>query len=401
MVIAFLTLSRFTDVSERGIYSDLVRKFCKEGHHVVVISPLERKFKGKTHLKIKDNLWILKVRTLNIQKSGLIEKGIAYLLLEYQFIKAIRESLEGLKFDLILYSTPPITFSKVVKYLKNKNDAKTYLLLKDIFPQGAVDIGLLNKKSFIYKFFRRKELELYEISDYIGCMSEANVRYVIDNNSILASKEIEVNPNSIEPREFIIDEEIKFTVREKLKISPEAVVFIYGGNLGKSQGLDFYLEILKSRKNDKGVFFITAGSGSEFTRLKLEIRRNGIKNAIIFNMLKKSNYEKLLLCSDVGLIFLDSRFSIPNFPSRVLSYMEMKLPVVAAIDQASDMGEIISSNGFGYKLGNGDLKKFDTIVDSIKENRKNLKIMGSNGYDFLKNNYTVEQSYLIIMKHFR
>ena len=86
---------------------------------------------------------------------------------------------------MILYSTPPITFCGVVEYFQKRDNAKTYLMLKDIFPQNAVDLGMMKTtgaKGLIYKYFRKQEKKLYAISDRIGCMSQANVEYVLKDN---------------------------------------------------------------------------------------------------------------------------------------------------------------------------------------------------------------------------
>ena len=147
MNVIFLTMSRLTDISQRHIYTDLLRKFRNEGHSVYIVSPNERSFGRPTELVGKDGVRILGVKTLNLQKTSVIEKGIGQVLVESQYRKAIKKYLKDVSFDLILYSTPPITFPKVIKFLKKRNpNAKTYLLLKDIFPQNAVDMGMMSKE---------------------------------------------------------------------------------------------------------------------------------------------------------------------------------------------------------------------------------------------------------------
>ena len=118
MNIIFLTLSRISDVRSQDIYTDLMRKFRDEGHSVYIVTPHERKYGKKTELIESDGVKILGVRTLNIQKTNIIEKGIGTLLIELQYKSAIKKYLKGVKFDLVLYSTPPITFTKVIKFLK-------------------------------------------------------------------------------------------------------------------------------------------------------------------------------------------------------------------------------------------------------------------------------------------
>lgn len=400
MNIVFLTLSRFTDISDRGIYPDLVRKFCKEGHKVYVVSPMERKFKKATSLRVQGNLILLKLKTLNLQQSGIIEKGLAYIMLEFQFIAGIRRYFKDVKFDLILYSTPPINISRVVKYLKRHNKAKTYLLLKDIYPQAAVDDKVFGQNSLIYKYFRNLEKQLYQISDFIGCMSEANVEYLLNHNPELSPDKVEVNPNSIEPVELRVTDEQKAAFRVQYGIPAQALIFIFGGNLGKSQGIGFYLEIMKTKAKDSRFFFLTVGSGSEFNKIDRFIKNNNIGNARIIPSLPKDEFDRVVAMSDVGLIFLNSYYTVPNFPSRMLSYMQQKKPIFAATDEVTDIGKIINENNFGYWIRHGCLEAFNNYIELMLDNRLALEQIGRNGYNYLLKHYTVDASYNKIMKHF-
>ncbi len=399
MNILFLTLSRFTSINDRGIYPDLVRKFCNEGHRMYVISPMERKFKKRSSLNEQGNLTLLKLKTLNLQQSGVFEKGLAYLMLEFQFIQGIKKYFKDVRFDLILYSTPPINITRVVKYIKQRDHAASYLLLKDIYPQAAVDDKVFSGKSFIYRYFRKQEKKLYELSDYIGCMSEANVNYLLKHNPDIPKNKVEVNPNSIEPVEILATADQKIAFRKKHGIPANALIFIYGGNLGKSQGIEFYLEVMKLKAEDNRVFFITVGAGSAFNQIDRFIKEHMIGNALLMKQLPKEEFDTLVVMSDVGLIFLNSYFTVPNFPSRMLSYMEQKKPVLAATDKVTDIGSIITGNNFGYWTLHGDVTDFNNKIEFLLSKDISLKDLGQNGYDFLLNNYTVNHAYNIIVNH--
>ena len=176
MNVLFLTMSnQMLKISANGIYTDLARRFYDEGHEVYVMMPFERRSGRKTVLFKEAGIHILGVQTLNVEKTNIIEKGLGQVMLEAQFKAALKKYLGHVRFDLILYSTPPITFAKVIEYAKRQNpQAVSYLMLKDIFPQNAVDLGLLKKnglKGMLYRSFRKKEKKLYAISDVIGCMS--------------------------------------------------------------------------------------------------------------------------------------------------------------------------------------------------------------------------------------
>ena len=164
MNILFLTLIDFNTIDEPGIYQDLLREFANKGHSVFVISPVEKRKQQETFLIETHNANILKLKIGNVQKSNTIEKGIATVCIEPQFIAGIKKYFSNVSFDLVMYSTPPITFCNAIEFVKKRDGAKTYLLLKDIFPQNAVDIGIMTThgiKGVIYKAFRNKEKKLF------------------------------------------------------------------------------------------------------------------------------------------------------------------------------------------------------------------------------------------------
>lgn len=227
MKVLFLTIVKINSFNERGIYTDLLRKFSKEGHEVFAVCPIERREKKHTHI-IKEGLGtILNVKTFNLQKTNLVEKGIGILSIEFQFLSAIKKYYENEKFDLILYSTPPITFSKVINYIKKRDGAYSYLLLKDIFPQNAVDMKMIKYNGILHKIFKSKEKKLYNLSDTIGCMSLANVDFILTHNPEIESSKVEVNPNSIEPIIFDYSEEQKLVIRKKYGVPINKKVLVF------------------------------------------------------------------------------------------------------------------------------------------------------------------------------
>lgn len=407
MNLIFLTLARITDIEQVGIYNDLMRKFRNEGHQVYIVCPCERRLRRKTSLTIGKGVHILDVNTLNIQKTNVIEKGVGTLLLERQYRCAIRKHLKRVKFDLILYSTPPITFTNVVKFLKKRNpEAVSYLLLKDIFPQNAVDMRMFSRRSVFYHFFREKEKALYKASDFIGCMSHANVEYLKAHNGYYQRWRMEEAPNSIELREESCKPvECRDSVRERYGLPTNIPIFIYGGNLGKPQGIDYLIKCLDDNKYRGDCFFVIVGNGTELPKLQAwydchkedDTRKLNVK---LIEGLPKEEYDQLVRACDVGLIFLDHRFTIPNYPSRLLSYLENKMPVICATDVNTDIGKIAEQNGYGFWCESVKPIDFTVLVDRFLTEPERIKKMGERGYEFLKKNYLVDHTYEVIMKHF-
>ena len=403
MNVLFLTLLDFSTIDENGIYTDLMREFIKDGHDLYIISPTEKRKNKPTNLIDNGKVKILKLQIGNTQKTNLIEKGISTLTIESKFKNGIKKYFSDVKFDLVLYSTPPITLQKAVEFVKFRDQAKTYLLLKDIFPQNAVDLGMLKTsgiKNLIYKYFRDKEERLYKISDYIGCMSNANVEFLLKNNPSIPNEIVEVCPNSIEPINIDISEHEKKEIREKYNLPIDKTVFIYGGNLGKPQGIDFLIDCIRANEDNNNSYFFIVGSGTEFGKLENYFEREKPKNAMLRNQLPRNDYELLANSCDVGLIFLDKRFTIPNFPSRLLSYMQASMPVLAATDINTDIGKVIESGSFGYWCESVDVDKFNQLVNKLCD--EELRIgLGRNAREYLEEHYSAKNAYEIIIKHFK
>mgnify|MGYP000372082856 CR=1 FL=1 len=400
MNVLFMTIGKMDDIEENTIYCDLLRYFRDAGHSVYTISPYEKRTGLQTAYEEKNGIHMLHVRTGNVTGMvSLIEKGLAQLSIEPIFIKAIKKYYSNVKFDLVMYSTPPITFCNAIEYVKRRDNAKTYLLLKDIFPQNAVDIGMMSKsgiKGHLYKFFRNKEKKLYGLSDYIGCMSPANVEYVKQNNPEIDNYRVEVCPNCIEVVDKSINEEERRSIRKKYDIPLEKRVFVYGGNLGKPQGIDFLIECLHSQENSKDNYFLIVGDGTEYGKIEEFVKSSNQNNIRLMKRLPQEDYDTMVGACDVGMIFLDHRFTIPNFPSRVLSYMQAKIPVLACTDSNTDIGKIIEEAGFGSWCESNDVNGFVECVNKIMQ----IQSVAEKEWNYLNKYYSTRNGYDIIMKHF-
>ena len=396
MNILFLNNGRFAPVNSHTMYSDLMREFYNKGHNVYVVSANERRNKAVEEYYDDSGIHVVCIRIGNLTKCSLIEKTLTTTTIADKYIKAIRKYYSEVKFDLVIYPTPPITLTKAVEFVKSRDGAITYLLLKDIFPQNAIDIGLMSKdgiKGIIYRYFRKIEKKLYSISDCIGCMSSANVNYILKNNVISESK-VEICPNCIAIRDKSVDKQTRDSIRKKYGLPFNKTILVYGGNLGKPQGIPFIIDCIRRCIDLDNIFFLIVGSGSEYGKMEEFFLMDKPHNAKLMSSLPKEDYDSMVGACDVGLIFLDNRFTIPNFPSRLLAYLQAKLPVLAATDANTDLGKTILEGKFGWWCESVDVSQFYDLVNKIEKN--DLKDYGNRGYEYLCSHYSVEYAYSII-----
>ena len=398
MNVLFITISPISNAAANSISLDLLHEFQRAGHNVHIVCALERKENQDTCLSEEAGCKVLRVKTGNNKKANIIEKGITTVMLPSLYIKAIKQYFGEVKFDLVLYPTPPVTHYETVKYIKKRDGATTYLLLKDIFPQNAVDIGMMRKsgvKGVLYKHFRKKEKNLYAVSDRIGCMSQANVDYVLKHNPEVSADKIGICPNAIEIQDVTIPDAQKAEIRQKYGIPLDKKVFVYGGNLGRPQGIPFLMDCLKTQVDNPDAFFLVVGDGTEYGKLEAFFQSNNAQNMKLLKRLPKEDYDRMVAACDVGMIFLDHRFTIPNFPSRLLAYMQAKLPVLACTDPNTDIGNVIADGGFGWWCESNSTDAFANCVSEALH--ADLKSAGMAGYQYLADHYTAKQAYETIM----
>ena len=395
MKILFMTMVDIRTIKASGIYTDLLREFVKAGNDVYVISPTENAV--NTSLIREPGCTILKPRIGSTQKTGnLIQKGISTIMIEPIFKRAIREHFSDIRFDLVLYSTPPITLAGPIQYVKKRDHAITYLMLKDIFPQNAVDLGMMTKKgakSIIYRYFRRKEKIFYGLSDWIGCMSPANVRYLKEHNPQIDPGRIEICPNSIDIVDKTVSDDVRLQIRTKYGIPLQKRVIVFGGNLGKPQSIPFLISCLERCRDIENIYFLIVGYGTEYPLLHSYLEKSGQKNAGLMKFIPKEDYDILVGSCDIGLILLNHQFTIPNMPSRILGYMQAKLPILALTDPNTDVGKIIEEGGFGWWLESDQPDPVMELVKRISALRdEEIRQMGARGYQYMEAHYSVRDA---------
>lgn len=398
MNVLYISQSKI-ELNSSGIYSDLINGLSNRGHKITIIiadyGVTEGYHKG-------EKIDVLGVKVGNQYGVNFIKKGFVLLLLEHTILKAIKKYLSQEHFDLVLYATPPITLSGVIKYCKQKFSCKSYLMLKDIFPQNAVDIGLIKKtglSGLIYKVFRKKEMALYEASDRIGCMSEANLEYVVAHTNVGREK-LEILPNAIECDAGMRPAVKKNSdIQNKYELEKDKTIFLYGGNLGRPQGLDFLAAGIKACLENVNAQFVIVGSGSE--KEKLFAQLSNTSNVICINSLQNDDYQKLVNCCDVGMIMLDYRFTIPNYPSRILDYLKCALPIMACTDNVSDVKKLVEVDAnCGKWCFSSDIEGFVNSVKWFTGNKDLLMGLGTNGQKYLFDNFNVNDNIVKIEKFF-
>ncbi|MBY8908361.1 glycosyltransferase family 4 protein [Salinicoccus roseus] len=379
------------------IYTDLAEELYSQGHDIIVAVSEQRKNKAKTSFNEERGFPVLRIVVGDFYDVNIAKKAFVQLRMPQVMKRALKKYLKDYDFDLILFESPPVTNVNLVSWAMKRYKSESYLMLKDIFPQNAVDLGIIKKINPAYTYYKNQEKKLYKTPTYIGCMSEGNLSYIKQNNPWLDEDKLDIFPNTKKVGIYKPRQTLEY--RNKLGIPESSKVVLFGGNMGKPQYIEGLAEILKKFVNDEVLYFLFVGRGTERYILEETIKKYRISNAKVIENLPRDSYEKLTQECDIGLISLHPNFTIPNYPSRILSYMEYAMPILALTDKNTDIKELITNNNLGYWAFSGDTENVVTALKNLKEDHR-LNEMGHNGRKYLENNLKVKRSVEILESHF-
>ena len=380
-------------MSSAKLIHDLAVEFHRLGHEPVVVAPDEG-ISGDTEIACEEGIKVLRVRTGQIKNASNITRGLNEARLSGLIWKKGKRFFKENPCDLIVYYSPTIFFGSLVKRLKKLYNCPSYLILRDIFPQWAVDAGVL-RKGVAYRYFKWKELQNYGAADIIGVQTPANLDYFKDN-SLDRKYNTELFYNWAALQEKNIR---RGNYREQMGLQGK-VVFFYGGNLGVAQDMDNIIRLAKNIEDEKNVHFLLVGDGSEKNRLTATIASSSMTNITIHDAVGQQEYLSMLSEFDVGLLSLDRNLRTQNFPGKLLGYMYHSMPTLASINPGNDLKEILEDHNAGFVCINGEDSLLVSCARRLASNAQLRCEMGLNARALLESTFSVSRAATQILSHF-
>lgn len=374
------------------MYLDLAVECVKNGHKVTIITGTS----DNTTYKEEFGMKVLRVKSLPVlYVSNMIKKGIGMALLPYNFNRAYNKYLKNEKFDWIVMPTPPITLIDFVKKVKKRTGAKFYMILRDIHPQSSASLGEIKKKWMIKYLYRRSDLG-YRLADVVGCMSPANIDFIKKEHRIPKSTRCTVLYNWMSYRPYI-DED--FTdLKQKYNLQDKYLV-LFGGNIGQGQRVENIADLAKHYLPNKDIIFVIIGKGIKKDYLQQMAKEQGLDNILFLNYMPREDYLRFVKSADLGLISIHENNAAPTCPSKAVSYMSLKIPMLALINHNNDYGQILEEKAqAGYWAVGSDKERVYALFDKLYADAQLRKQMGESGYKFYCEHLTTEKAYKEFIK---
>jgi glycosyltransferase involved in cell wall biosynthesis len=357
---------------------DLTSEFISLNNQVTVLAP-NPSLKEPLSVVESEGAKVIFIRVLQARDSSYFKRTVAEILMPLIMIYRLKRSriLNGKDFEALIWYSPSIFFGPLIRYLQNLLQCKTYLIVRDIFPDWALDIGLM-RKSLPYYFFKLVAAYQYSLADVIGVQSEGNKKYFTKWQS-KQSRSLEVLQNWYSKKPFntssISIENSSLAGRK---------IFVYAGNMGIAQGMESLLYLAERMSSNDEAGFVFVGRGAKVKNLKKYAEAKNLKNILFFDEIDPSEISDLYDQCHIGLIALAPGHKSHNIPGKFLSYMNNGLPVLACVNAGNDLIHLIQSAKVGAVIS-------DNNLDSLEYEAHILLNQLASHFDYKNNCLTLSQ----------
>lgn len=337
---------------------DLSKEFLNQGHEVIVMTP-SSEINQPWLIEECDGIIVLRLKAPRTKDINYIRRTIGEFLMPYFMLWNYRKSpFRNYKWEGVVWYSPSIFHGYFAKSLKNHSSCRGYLIVRDIFPEWAVDMGLMSR-GMPYRFFKKIANYQYSVADIIGVQTQGNLTY-FKSWQESHGKQLEVLQNwlmDISTSDCSIN--IAATHLSGRKI------FVYAGNMGVAQGMNALIELVVRMRDRNDVGFVFVGRGSELSRLKEISLENDLGNVLFYDEIHPDEIPGLYKQCHIGLVALDPRHKSHNIPGKFLTYMQSGLPVLAQINAGNDLAGLIRREELGRVNEDGTTATLESLAAEL------------------------------------
>jgi len=352
---------------------DLAQELLRQGHEPVILVPSED-LDTAWQLETIDGVQVLRLAGPKIQETSYLRRTLAELALPFKMIWGLRKSsFKDTKWDLVTWYSPTIFFGPLIWVLKRNSKCRSYLILRDIFPEWALDLGLLGKGP-AYAFFKAVANFQYAMADTIGVQTTSNLGYLEDWAKQRPDRRLEVLQNW---QIAAADTGSSITVANTPLAGRK--IFVYIGNMGVAQGMDILIDLAESLSHREDIGFLFVGRGSEVSRLKKAVLERSLTNTVFCNEIDSREIPGLLAQCHVGLLALELRHKSHNIPGKFLSYLLASLPVLARVNAGTDLARLIEDEGVGLVYVGNKVDPLRQFAEKFSDSTSEYEAMAKRG----------------------
>jgi len=391
--IRILFLSHFYPPEMGGAasrISGLAKWLVKFGHEVTVITGYPNYPTGKIYPEYKnkknkvefiDGVKILRVRVFAASYQSVFVRLLNYFtLLISAFWIGISEKN---KYDIIIASSPPLTIGILGRFLSKIHKIPWIFDIRDIWPDVAVEAGMLKENGVIHRLSDYLAKYLYRKASYITPVTDHKI-IKIETAGIPLNK-MSLVSNGVDFD--LIDDARNINWRLELDLNDKFIV-VYAGLIGIAQGVNVILETAIKLKDNTDIHFLIVGEGVEKLKLQNRVKKLKLRNITFLSNQPKELISSLLNISDIALIPLVSDKLLDAVPSKLLEAWACKLPVILVA--GGEAADIVTKIQGGIALNSGDVNGIKKAIIDLQDSPELRNKYILNGFKYVSKSFNRE-----------
>lgn len=404
MHILFLTNYYYPEVGASSyLYQELAQSLRKLGHQVTVCTGFPRYNIRRLEQKYRQRLWmresiagieVLRIKTLSLPKYVPLARGLDYLGLSACL--SIR-SLFAQKPDVVMVYSPPIFLGLSALLLRSFKGTPFVFNVHDLFPQTAIDLGMLKNPALI-KLFQSLEQYLYRNADWVTTHSSGNSAWVVAHGGDqlkTTAMPIWMDAEKLKPGPC------QNAWRRSQKLNDSFVV-VSAGTQGFNQDIAVILKAAERLVDHPDIAFLMIGDGAQHDEMKAYSEQVGLSNVRWLDWQPREAFPSVMHTADVVLATLKAEVSTPVVPSKILSAMSAGRPVITCMPMTGDAPKLVQDANSGIILAPGDDKALAEAILALYQDDAACRIHGGNGRLYVERHLDVgvwAQKYLSLFRH--
>jgi colanic acid biosynthesis glycosyl transferase WcaI len=369
---------------------ELAQELQQRGYEVTVITTwpeynLDQAAAPRTFHELEDEegIRVIRIKTLPHHNVNYLVRGLSQLLMPLQFL--IKLWRYGIRPAAAIVYSPPLPLALVGSWLR-RSGVRNVLNIQDLFPQNAIDLGILRSNMQI-KFFKALERFAYRTADVVTVHSEGNRQMLFTQHPEFEHK-IKLLHNWVDVEHHgteygIVDFRKEWAITHKY-------IAVFAGVMGPSQYLDLILEIAERLHEQTDLLFLMVGDGKEKIRLQQLAAAKQLKNVRFEGFISRDSYPQLLKACTIGLVCLSPQNQTPVVPGKILGHMAAGLPVAAFLHSKSDAHSMIASAQCGVSANSADLEACVAALKGLLANEQNFDNIGRLGQQYAAMHFSKE-----------
>jgi glycosyltransferase involved in cell wall biosynthesis len=296
--------------------------------------------------------------------------------------------------DKVLVVTNPPLLPFLVRIACWLKGAKFVLLVHDVYPDVFVPLGLLKPEHPLYRMMSWVNGKLYASSHAVVALGRDMARLVEDKSKGRAH--FAVIPNWGDVDVILPTGKQENTLLQELGLVDKFVVH-YSGNHGRTHDLLSLVESASELQGRDDIHFLFIGEGSGKAEAVERAKALSLSNVTFRTFVDRSELNTSLNASDVSVVAFKKGMAGISVPSRLYNLMAAGKPILAVVDDASEVADVIREAELGVTVPPESPKLLAEEILALKNDPERRAQMAKNS----RNEAVAKYSYAAIKQQYR